>query len=96
MRFARLSRFNGNIRIFLNLESRVSIISPPPLSLCTYTYRCDHFTSIFSLRLNVFLVHLRNYRAFRLRVASMNFFRNENFSLSFFFIFEPLNLQTAR
>lgn len=64
------------------VEFRLSLFPPP--SLCTYTYRCDHFTSIFSLRLNVFLVHLRNYRAFRLRVASMNFFRNENFSLSFF------------
>lgn len=47
VRFARLSRFNGNIRIFLNLESRVSIISLPlPLSLSVHI----HIVAITSLR----------------------------------------------
>lgn len=48
VRFARLSRFNGNIRIFLNLESRVSIISPPP-SLSLYIY-----ISLRSLHFDIF------------------------------------------
>ena len=100
VRFARLSRFNGNI--FLNLESRVSIISLSlPLSLCLYAYAycCYHFTSIFSLRQNVFFfLHLRNYRAFRLGIASINFFIDEDISIRirFFFSFSFFsNLQTV-
>ena len=77
----------------------LSLSLSPSLCLYAYAYCCYHFTSIFSLRQNVFFfLHLRNYRAFRLGIASINFFIDEDISIRirFFFSFSFFsNLQTV-